>query len=58
MESIETFTATLGSTQRCPAREPITTTAKRVKQMTAPVTSATITVLYSMSLPVLKVSSQ
>ena len=58
VESAETLTAMRGNKQRDPAREPITKTAKREKQITAPVISATITMLYSMSFPVLKVLSQ
>lgn len=58
MDSAEGETAKCGSKQTSPARERITRAAKREKQMTAPVTSATITVLYSISFPVLKVLSQ
>lgn len=58
MNSAEAQTTTRGNEQTSPAREPITTAAKWEKQMTAPITSTTITVLYSISFPVLKVLSQ
>jgi hypothetical protein len=50
-------TARRANEQTRPARE-ITTAATREKQITAPIASATITVLYSISLPVLNVLSQ
>lgn len=58
MGSAEALIAGRGNKQTIPVREPITTTANWDKQITVPVISATITVLYSMSLPVLKVLSQ
>ena len=51
-------TASSGNKQAIAVRDLITTAAKWAKQMTAPVISATITVLYSISFPVLKVLSQ
>ena len=51
-------TARRANEQTRPAREPITTAVKWEKQITAPMTSATITVLYSISFPVLNVLSQ
>lgn len=58
MDSAEAYSPRSGNKQTSPAREPITTAAKWEEQITAPVTSATITVLYSISFPVLKVLSQ
>lgn len=58
VDSAEARTIRRGNTQTSPARKQTMTAAKWEKQMAVPITSATITVLYSISFPVLNVLSQ
>jgi len=53
-----THMATSGKWEPIAVRDRITTAAEHAKQMTVPMTRATITVLYSTSFPVLNVLSQ
>ena len=53
-----THTASNQKQQFSALRDLIMTAAKPAKQMTVPMTKATITVLYSISFPVLNVLSQ